>query len=97
MMSVDVCPEYGIHPGKVSLSICLEPLHDIAVEAKVNGGLPPRHIDTGAPPEVTTERWSFGSIGGGFVLALFAHCSDLAKGVSDDGRFRVHLCSLSGH
>ena len=53
----------------------------------MNGGLPSRHDDADAAPEVRTERLSFGRIRAGFVLAPFAHGSDLAKGVSHDGRF----------
>lgn len=95
-LSLDVCLEDRVHTGKVTLSVGLEPLHHIAVEAKVNGSFPSRHDDAGALPEVRTERLGFRRIRAGFVLAPFAHGSDLAKGVSHDGRFLFHLCSLSG-
>ena len=78
-LSLDVCLEHRIHAGKVTLSIGLEPLHHIAVEAKMNGGFPPRHDNPGAAPEVRTERFGFGRIRAGFVLAPFAHGSDLAN------------------
>ena len=62
----------------------------------MNGSLARRHDDAGAVPEVRTEGLSFGRIRAGFVLATFAHGSELAKGVSHDSRFLFHLCSLSG-
>ena len=96
-LSLDICPENRIHARKMTFSIGLEPLHHIAVEAKMNGSLPPRHDDAGAAPEVRTERLGFGRIRAGFVLAPCAHGSDPAKGVSRDGRFLFHPCSLSGH
>jgi len=95
-LSLDICPENRIHAGKMTLSIGLEPLHHIAVEAKMNRSFTSRYDDAGALPEVRTERFGFRRIRAGFVLAPFAHGSDLAKGMSHDGRFLFHLCSLSG-
>jgi hypothetical protein len=40
-LSLDVCLEDRIHACKVSFSIGFEPLHHIAVEAKMNGSLSP--------------------------------------------------------
>src|ERR1700722_4817995 len=95
-LSLDICPENRIHASKMTFSIGLEPLHHITVEAKMNGSFTPRHDDAGALPEVRTERFGFGCIRAGFVLAPFAPGSDLATGISHDGRFSFHLCSLSG-
>ncbi len=91
-----VCPENGVHAGKVPLSVRLEPLHHIAVETKMNRSLSTGHDNTGALPEVRAERLCFGSIRTGLVLTSFPHSSDLFQGVSHDGRFLFHLCSLSG-
>ena len=95
-MSIDVGPEHGVHAGKVSLSVGLEPFDHIAVEAEMDRGLPCRHDDAGIFPEVGPEGLGFGGVGAGLVLAVIAHGFDLAKGVSRDGRFLVHLGSLSG-
>jgi hypothetical protein len=95
-LSLDVGLENGVHAGKVTLSIGLKPLHHVSVEAKMNGSFTSRHDDAGALPEVRTERLGFVRILAGFVLTPFAHGSDLAKGMSHDGRFLFHLCSLSG-
>ena len=95
-LSLNICPENGVHAGKVSLSIGLEPLHNVTVEAKMDGSFPPWHDDAGTHPEVRAERLGFRRIWTGFVLAPFPHGSDLTKGVSHYGRFLFHLCSLSG-
>ncbi len=95
-LGFDICPEYGIHACQVTLSIGPEPVHHITVQAKMNGGFPTRHDDAGAAPEISSQRLGLWCIGICLVLTLFAHHPDLAKGVSDDGRFLVHLCSLSG-
>jgi hypothetical protein len=44
-MGLDVCLKDRIHAGKVTLSIRLEPLHHIAVQAEMDGSLPARHHD----------------------------------------------------
>jgi len=93
-LSFNVCPEDRVHTRKVSPPIGLEPFHHIRVEAKMNGSFTSRHDYAGALPEVRTERFGFGRIRAGFVLAPFAPGSDLAKGMSHDGRFLFHLCSL---
>jgi len=95
-LSFDISAEYGVHAGQVALPVFLEPIHHVTVQAKMNRGLPSRHYDAGATPEISSQRFALGCIGACLILALFAHYSDLAKGVSDDGRFLVHLCSLSG-
>jgi hypothetical protein len=46
-LSAYVCFENRVHAGKVSLSIRLEPLHNITIEAKMNGSLSSRHDDVG--------------------------------------------------
>jgi hypothetical protein len=92
----NICPEHRVHAGKVSLPIGPEPLHNVAVETKMNGCFPSRHDNAGAAPEVRTKRLGFGGIRAGLVLAPFAHGSNLAEGVLHSGRFLFHLCSLSG-
>jgi hypothetical protein len=44
---LNICPDNCIHAGKVSLSIGLEPLHNFAVEAKIDGSFAPWHNDPG--------------------------------------------------
>lgn len=95
-LSLNIGPENRVHTGKVSLSIGLEPLHNVTVEAKMDGSFAPWHDDAGTHPEVRPERLGFRRIWTGFVLASFPHGSDLAKGVSHYGSFLFHLCSLSG-
>src|ERR1039457_3800497 len=95
-LSLHIRSKHRVHTGKVSLPLCLEPIDDIAVEAKVNGSFPAGHNDAGTLPKARTERLGFGCIRAGLILAAFPHDSDLAKGVSHDGRFLFHLCSLSG-
>jgi hypothetical protein len=95
-LSFDIGSEYGIHSGQVAFSIGPKPVHHFAVQTKMNGGFPSRHDDAGAAPEIGSQRLGLWSIGTCPIFTLFAHHPDLAKGVSDDGRFLVHLCSLSG-
>jgi hypothetical protein len=94
-LGFDVRPEHGIHTGQVALPIGLKPVHHVTIQAKMNGGFPTRDDDAGAAPEISSQRLGLGCIGTCLVLTLFPHHPDLAKGVSDDGRFLVHLCSLS--
>ncbi len=96
LLGLDIRPENGIHARQVALPGAFEPVHHVCVQAQVYGSLPGRHNDAGAAPEVGSQGFSFRGIRAGLVLAPFAHGFDLAKGVSDDGRCLVHLCSLSG-
>src|ERR1039458_3400151 len=42
-LSLHIRSKHRVHTGKVSLPLCLEPIDDIAVEAKVNGSFPAGH------------------------------------------------------
>jgi len=96
LLGLDVSPENSIHARQVALPSAFEPVHHVCIQAQMYGGLPGRHDDASAAPEVGSKGFCFWGIGTGLVFASFAHSFDLAKGVSDDGRCLVHLCSLSG-
>jgi hypothetical protein len=94
-LGFDIGPEYRVHAGQMAFPIFLKPIHYIAIQAKMNGGFSAGHDDAGVVPEISAQRLSLRCIGACFVFTLGPQPPDLAKGVCDDGRFLVHLCSLS--
>ena len=96
LLRFDVGPENSIHAGQVAFTARPEPFDHIVVEAQMYRRLSMRHSDPRGFPELRAQRFGFRCIRTGLVFAKLAQGADLAKRMSHDSRFPVHLYSLSG-
>ena len=74
----------------------LEPLDHIAIEAQVDGGFAAGHDDARGLPEIRAERFGLGASRRVRIFAALTEGLDLAKGISHDSRFLLHLYLPSG-
>jgi hypothetical protein len=78
-LSLDVGALDRVHAGKVAVTLFLEPVEYVAIDAKMNGGFALRHDDPRALPKIVTDRRCLRRLGAGFACAAGGFSFDRAK------------------
>ncbi len=95
LLSVHIRPKHSVHPGQMALPVGLEPLHHIAIQAKMNRRLPTRHYHPSLAPELRAQRLRLRRVPTRLILTARPQPFNLRRRMSHDSRSLFHLCSLS--